>query len=106
MINFNTGEKKGFKSGVAGENEESKGKNPASNQNPSVARNHSPNNPNHTNKANKTKEKGYKGKARLTKTQMEQYRKDNKCFKCGSKDMFPAYVQSVTSKRGILELPW
>ena len=28
------------------------------------------------------KEKGYKGKACLTKLQLEQYRKDNKCFKC------------------------
>ena len=59
MINFNTGEKKGFKSGVAGDNKESKGKNHANNQNPSTA--HTNNNPNNTNKASKNKEKGYKG---------------------------------------------
>ena len=31
----------------------------------------------------KNKERGYKGKPRLTLKQMEQYHKDNKCYKCG-----------------------
>ena len=103
-LNFNTGEKKGFKAGEARENRESKGKNQASNQNPSTS--HTNNKPNNNNKASKTKEKGYKGKARPTEAQIKQYRKDNKCFKCGSKGMFPAYVRSVTTRRGIIELPW
>ena len=60
-LNFNIGEKKGFKAGEARENRESKGKNQASNQNPSTA--HTNNKPNNNNKASKTKEKGYKGKA-------------------------------------------
>ena len=31
----------------------------------------------------KNEERDYKGKARLTLKQMEQCRKDNKCYKCG-----------------------
>ena len=34
-------------------------------------------------KKTKNQERGYKGKARLTTKQMEQYRKENKCYKCG-----------------------
>ena len=64
MLNFNTGDKKGFKVGEPRENRESKGKNHANHQNPSTA--HTNSNPNNTNKASKNKEKGYKGKARLT----------------------------------------
>ena len=34
-------------------------------------------------KKTKNQERGYKGKAPLTPKQMEQYRKENKCYKCG-----------------------
>ena len=34
-------------------------------------------------KKTKNQKRGYKGKARLTSKQMEQYRKENKCYKCG-----------------------
>ena len=34
-------------------------------------------------KKTKNQKRGYKGKARLTPKQMEQYCKDNKCYKCG-----------------------
>ena len=67
-LNFNTGEKKGFKSGEAKETREQKGKNQANPQTSNLAHN---NNPNNHNKENKTKEKGYKGKACLIETQME-----------------------------------
>ena len=103
MLNFNTGEKKGFKSRESRETREQKGKNQANVQTSNAAHN---NNPNNHNKANKTKEKGYKGKACLTEAQMEQYQKDNKCFKCGEQGHVPTYVQSVTIKGVILELPW
>ena len=91
-LNFNMGNKKGFKVGEARENRESKGKNQANNQNPSMAHT---NNPNGTYKVNKTKEKGYKVKTPLTKAQMEQYWKDNKCFKCGEQ----GHVSCMCPKR-------
>ena len=34
-------------------------------------------------KKKKTPDRGYKGKARLTPEQMDQYRRENKCYKCG-----------------------
>ena len=66
--NFNTREKKGFKSKEAKETRESKGKWQANHQTSIGAHN---NNPKNHNKANKTKKKGYKRKACLTKAQME-----------------------------------
>ena len=36
-----------------------------------------------TAKKGKNQEKGYKGQSKLSLEKMEQYLKDNKCFKCG-----------------------
>ena len=44
----------------------------------------------------KVKEKGYKGKAKLSPEELERYRKDNKCFKCGES----GHVSRVCPKRG------
>ena len=44
----------------------------------------------------KVKEKGYKGKAKLSPEELEHYRKDNKCFKCGES----GHVSRVCPKRG------
>ena len=70
LLNFNTGDKKGFKLGEARETREHKGKNQANAQTSNATHN---NNPNKHKRAKKTKEKGYKGKACLTEAQMEQY---------------------------------
>ena len=42
------------------------------------------------------KDKAFKGKARLSPEEVECYRKDNKCFKCGEQ----GHVSRVCSKRG------
>ena len=55
-LNFNMGDKKGFKSGEARENKEQKGKNQANAQTSNAAHDHNPNNCN--NKAKKNEGKG------------------------------------------------
>ena len=85
-INFQQGSKKNSKPWEAKDQNEQKGKTNAT-QNSSKA--HSNNN-----KA-KVKEKGYKGKTKLSTKDMEHYRKDNKCFKCGEQ----GHVSRVCPKR-------
>ncbi|MCO5564612.1 hypothetical protein L7F22_018277 [Adiantum nelumboides] len=71
-INFQQGAKRNLKPMEAKERQEYKGKN--------YPQNSSKGNPNN----NKAKEKGvFKGKNRLTLEELERYRKENKCFKCG-----------------------
>ncbi|MCO5602448.1 hypothetical protein L7F22_056580 [Adiantum nelumboides] len=71
-INFQQGAKRNFKPMEIKEKHEHKGKN----QPPNSSKGNSSN--------NKAKEKGvYKGKNRLTPEELERYRKDNRCFKCG-----------------------
>ena len=54
-------------------------------------------------KKKKTPDRGYKGKARLTLEQKDQYRKENKCFKCGEKShvshLFPTKKQGNGTQR-------
>ena len=54
-------------------------------------------------KKTKNQEKGYKGKARLSLEQMEQYRKENKCFKCGEIGHVSRVCPTKSSNR--MELP-
>ncbi|MCO5546726.1 hypothetical protein L7F22_000162 [Adiantum nelumboides] len=71
-INFQQGTKRNLKPMEIKEKHEHKGKN----QPPNSSKG------NYSN--NKAKEKGvYKGKNRLTPEELESYRKDNRCFKCG-----------------------
>ncbi|MCO5603559.1 hypothetical protein L7F22_057710 [Adiantum nelumboides] len=71
-INFQQGAKRNLKPMEIKEKHEHKGKN----QPPNSSKGNSSN--------NKAKEKGvYKGKNRLTPEELERYRKDNRCFKCG-----------------------
>ncbi|MCO5610830.1 hypothetical protein L7F22_065072 [Adiantum nelumboides] len=71
-INFQQGAKRNLKPMEAKEKQEYKGKNFSQNS----SKGHSNN--------NKAKEKGvFKGKNRLTPEELERYRKENKCFKCG-----------------------
>ncbi|MCO5559164.1 hypothetical protein L7F22_012757 [Adiantum nelumboides] len=71
-INFQQGAKRNLKPMEIKEKHEHKGKN----QPPNSSKGNSSN--------NKSKEKGvYKGKNRLTPEELERYRKDNRCFKCG-----------------------
>ncbi|MCO5608741.1 hypothetical protein L7F22_062956 [Adiantum nelumboides] len=71
-INFQQGAKRNLKPMEAKEKQEYKGKN--------FSQNSSKGNSNN----NKAKDKGvFKGKNRLTPKELERYRKENKCFKCG-----------------------
>ncbi|MCO5564040.1 hypothetical protein L7F22_017695 [Adiantum nelumboides] len=71
-INFQQGAKRNLKPMEAQEKQEYKRKN--------FSQNSSKGNSNN----NKAKEKGvFKGKNRLTPKELERYRKENKCFKCG-----------------------
>ncbi|MCO5588013.1 hypothetical protein L7F22_041967 [Adiantum nelumboides] len=71
-INFQQGAKRNLKPMEAKEKQEYKGKN--------FSQNSSKGNSNN----NKAKVKGvFKGKNRLTPEELERYRKENKCFKCG-----------------------
>ncbi|MCO5586416.1 hypothetical protein L7F22_040356 [Adiantum nelumboides] len=71
-INFQQGAKRNLKPMEAKEKQEYKGKN--------FSQNSSKGNSNN----NKAKEKGvFKGKNKLTPEELERYRKENKCFKCG-----------------------
>ncbi|MCO5559703.1 hypothetical protein L7F22_013304 [Adiantum nelumboides] len=71
-INFQQGAKRNLKPMEAKEKQEYKGKN--------FFQNSSKGNSNN----NKAKEKGvFKGKNKLTPKELERYRKENKCFKCG-----------------------
>ncbi|MCO5572297.1 hypothetical protein L7F22_026050 [Adiantum nelumboides] len=71
-INFQQGAKRNLKSMEAKDKQEYKGKNPSQNSSKSNSNN------------NKAKEKGvFKGKNKLTPKELERYRKENKCFKCG-----------------------
>ncbi|MCO5597948.1 hypothetical protein L7F22_052035 [Adiantum nelumboides] len=71
-INFQQGAKRNLKPMEIKEKHEHKGKNQPSNSSKGNSSN------------NKAKEKGvYKGKNRLTPEELERYRKDNRCFKCG-----------------------
>ncbi|MCO5570631.1 hypothetical protein L7F22_024358 [Adiantum nelumboides] len=71
-INFQQGAKRNLKPMEIKEKHEPKGKNHPQNSSKSNSSN------------NKAKDKGdYKGKNRLTHKELERYRKDNRCFKCG-----------------------
>ncbi|MCO5588892.1 hypothetical protein L7F22_042853 [Adiantum nelumboides] len=71
-INFQQGAKRNLKPMEIKEKREHKGKNQPQNSSKGNSSN------------NKAKEKGvYKGKNRLTPVELEHYRKDNRCFKCG-----------------------
>ncbi|MCO5593242.1 hypothetical protein L7F22_047249 [Adiantum nelumboides] len=71
-INFQQGAKRNLKPMEIKEKHEQKGKNQSQNSSKGNSSN------------NKAKEKGdYKGKNRLTPEELERYRKDNRCFKCG-----------------------
>ncbi|MCO5554482.1 hypothetical protein L7F22_008011 [Adiantum nelumboides] len=71
-INFQQGAKRNLKPMEIKEKHEHKGKNQPQNSSKGNSSN------------NKAKEKGvYKGKNRLTPKELECYRKDNRCFKCG-----------------------
>ncbi|MCO5594016.1 hypothetical protein L7F22_048035 [Adiantum nelumboides] len=71
-INFQQGAKRNLKPVEIKEKHEHKGKNQPQNSSKGNSSN------------NKAKEKGvYKGKNRLTPEELECYRKDNRCFKCG-----------------------
>ncbi|MCO5571377.1 hypothetical protein L7F22_025117 [Adiantum nelumboides] len=71
-INFQQGAKRNLKPMEAKEKQEYKGKN--------FSQNSSKGNSNN----NKAKEKGdFKGKNKITPKELERYRKENKCFKCG-----------------------
>ncbi|MCO5574456.1 hypothetical protein L7F22_028241 [Adiantum nelumboides] len=71
-INFQQGAKRNLKPMEIKEKHEHKGKNQPQNSSKGNSSN------------NKAKEKGvYKGKNRLTLEELERYRKDNRCFKCG-----------------------
>ncbi|MCO5599371.1 hypothetical protein L7F22_053473 [Adiantum nelumboides] len=71
-INFQQGAKRNLKPMETKEKHEHKGKNQRQNSSKGKSSN------------NKVKEKGdYKGKNRLTPKELECYRKDNRCFKCG-----------------------
>ncbi|MCO5586288.1 hypothetical protein L7F22_040227 [Adiantum nelumboides] len=71
-INFQQGAKRNLKPMEAKDKQEYKGKN--------LSQNSSKGNSNN----NKAKEKGvFKGKNKLTSEELERYRKENKCFKCG-----------------------
>ncbi|MCO5608659.1 hypothetical protein L7F22_062873 [Adiantum nelumboides] len=71
-INFQQGAKGNLKPMETKEKHEPKGKNHLQNSSKGKSSN------------NKAKEKGvYKGKNRLTPEELERYRKDNRCFKCG-----------------------
>ncbi|MCO5601201.1 hypothetical protein L7F22_055320 [Adiantum nelumboides] len=71
-INFQQGAKRNLKPMETKEKYEHKGKNQPQNSSKGKSSN------------NKAKEKGvYKGKNRLTPEELERYRKDNRCFKCG-----------------------
>ncbi|MCO5608484.1 hypothetical protein L7F22_062694 [Adiantum nelumboides] len=84
-IHFQQGGKKGSRPMKPTEQHEQKGKNHIA-QNSSKALGN--------NKA-KAKGKGYKGKAKLSFEEIERYRKDNKCFKCGEQ----GHVSHVCPKR-------
>ncbi|MCO5577299.1 hypothetical protein L7F22_031126 [Adiantum nelumboides] len=71
-INFQQGAKRNLKPMETKEKQQPKGKNHLQNSSKGNSSN------------NKAKEKGvYKGKNRLTPEELERYRKDNRCFKCG-----------------------
>ncbi|MCO5572922.1 hypothetical protein L7F22_026683 [Adiantum nelumboides] len=71
-INFQQGAKRNLKPMEAKDKQEYKGKN--------LSQNSSKGNSNN----NKAKEKGvFKGKNKLTPKELERYRKENECFKCG-----------------------
>ncbi|MCO5597562.1 hypothetical protein L7F22_051640 [Adiantum nelumboides] len=71
-INFQQGAKRNLKPMEIKEKHEHKGKNQPQNSSKGNSSN------------NKANEKGvYKGKNRLTPEELEHYRKDNRCFKCG-----------------------
>ncbi|MCO5611057.1 hypothetical protein L7F22_065307 [Adiantum nelumboides] len=71
-INFQQGAKRNLKPMEIKEKHEHKGKNQPQNSSKGNSSN------------NKAKEKGvYKGKNRFTPEELEPYRKDNRCFKCG-----------------------
>ncbi|MCO5557095.1 hypothetical protein L7F22_010651 [Adiantum nelumboides] len=71
-INFQQGAKRNLKPMEAKNKQEYKGKNPSQSSSKSNSNN------------NKAKEKGvFKGKNKLTPKELECYRKENKCFKCG-----------------------
>ncbi|MCO5605414.1 hypothetical protein L7F22_059598 [Adiantum nelumboides] len=71
-INFQQGAKRNLKPMEIKEKHEHKGKNQLQNSSKGNSSN------------NKAKEKGvYKGKNRLTPEELERYRRDNRCFKCG-----------------------
>ncbi|MCO5569258.1 hypothetical protein L7F22_022970 [Adiantum nelumboides] len=71
-INFQQGAKRNLKPMETKEKHEHKGKNQPQNSSKGNSSN------------NKAKQKGvYKGKNRLTPEELERYRKDNRCFKCG-----------------------
>ncbi|MCO5612442.1 hypothetical protein L7F22_066709 [Adiantum nelumboides] len=71
-INFQQGAKRNLKPMEAKDKQEYKGKNSSQNSSKGNSNN------------NKAKEKGvFKGKNKLTSKELERYRKENKCFKCG-----------------------
>ncbi|MCO5570675.1 hypothetical protein L7F22_024402 [Adiantum nelumboides] len=71
-INFQQGAKRNLKPMEAKDKQEYKGKNPSQNSSKSNSNN------------NKAKAKGvFKGKNKLTPKELERYREENKCFKCG-----------------------
>ena len=51
-------------------------------------------------KKTKNQERGYKDKARLTLEQMEQYRKENKCYKCGETGHVSCVCPTKKSQNG------
>ncbi|MCO5604844.1 hypothetical protein L7F22_059018 [Adiantum nelumboides] len=74
-INFQQGAKRNLKPMEIKEKHEHKGKNQPQNSSKGNSSN------------NKAKEKRvYKGKNRLTPEEIERYRKDNRCFKCGEQE--------------------
>ncbi|MCO5607410.1 hypothetical protein L7F22_061606 [Adiantum nelumboides] len=73
-INFHQGAKRNLKPMEAKDKQEYKGNNPSQSSSKGNSNN------------NKAKEKGvFKGKNKLTPEELEHYRKENKCFKCGEK---------------------
>ncbi|MCO5570254.1 hypothetical protein L7F22_023973 [Adiantum nelumboides] len=98
-INFQQGAKRNLKPMEIKEKHEHKGKN----QPPNSSKGNSSN--------NKAKEKGvYKGKNRLAPEELERYRKDNRCFKCGEqghayRDCHKAtYVASMSQGHSLASL--
>ncbi|MCO5552258.1 hypothetical protein L7F22_005770 [Adiantum nelumboides] len=98
-INFQQGAKRNLKPIEIKEKHEHKGKN----QPPNSSKGNSSN--------NKAKEKGvYKGKNRLTPEELERYRKDNRCFKCGEQvHAYRAcpqrYARNEQPRASIIEAP-